>query len=136
MEIKNFSNYLIYSDGRLYNKKKKIFHKPNRNNYTIINDQKKRIGVATRFLLEDYYPDLYPKTHNRKGEGKKKEIYIPKPKKPRKEIVIKPKKIKLVKPQKPVLQYVKYFKPITKVYIVENIKEVKVEHEVRMKKWF
>ena len=79
MEIKNFSNYLIYPDGKLYNKKKKIFHKPSRNSYTILNDQKKRFGLSIRFLLEDYYPDMYPKTHNRKGEGKKKRFIFQNP---------------------------------------------------------
>ena len=63
MEIDNYSNYLIYSDGRVYSKKRNIFLKPNINSrgylqVLLYNNKKSKTFSIHRLIAEYYIPLL------------------------------------------------------------------------------
>ena len=64
MEIKNFSNYLIYEDGRVFSKKRNMFlkHMKNHSGYYFIDLPKKKGQLIHRLVAEHYIsnPDNKP----------------------------------------------------------------------------
>ena len=62
MEVKGYPNYLIYPDGRVWSKKRKLFLKPddNRDGYLILNlckDGIKKTHKIHRLVAEHYIPN-------------------------------------------------------------------------------